>query len=428
MEDDVHPSLEEMSTKIHSLILAGGASDNPLARYRAVAAIPLGCTYRMVDVPISNCMASGITKMYVLTQYMNASLNNHVATAYRPAPFGGQSKRGWVEILATTQTPDRDQWSAGSADAVRWHLQTIFSPECGEESPSHLLVLSGQALYNMDFRDLIALHNRSEADVTIATHSVSRERAEHLGVARVSQQTGQVTAFAEKPERETLDQMAHASMYSTAEEPFEASMGIYVFRREVLEDLLLGDDNFASPKQDLHFGRDVIPHALRAGYRVFAHHFNGYWKDVSRLQDYYTANLAFTTSDTPFSPTTLENFMHAEPKMLPPAIISDAEINSSLVGAGSWVWLPIIRIMIMRTCASDPPLTLQCHTVALLCTNQCTHSICCATGRIQHCGCFIDHRLSGHQLGHWTIRFNSSWMCDRGLPHPWRRFRPTGPS
>uniref|UniRef100_A0A061RS02 glucose-1-phosphate adenylyltransferase n=1 Tax=Tetraselmis sp. GSL018 TaxID=582737 RepID=A0A061RS02_9CHLO len=351
-EEDTLPSLEEMSSTVHSLILAGGASNNPLALFRAVAAIPLGCTYRMVDVPISNCMTSGISKMYVLTQYMNASLNNHIATAYRPATFGGQARRGWVEVLAATQTPQCSTWSAGSADAVRWHLRTVFDPVSGAPPPQDLLVLSGQALYKMDFRELVALHRKSGSDVTIATISVSRERAGRLGIVRVSSVTGRVTAFVEKPGEEALEQMAHASSYSTAEEPFEASMGVYVFRREVLENLLLDRDSFTGRTQDIHFGRDVIPHALRAGYRVFAHHFSGYWRDVTKLRDYYTANLKFTSTDSPFSPASLESFMHAEPRMLPPSVVADSEIIGSLLGGGSWVIGSRVSHSVIGQCAS----------------------------------------------------------------------------
>mmetsp|Transcript_18382 Transcript_18382/g.51509 ORF Transcript_18382/g.51509 Transcript_18382/m.51509 type:complete len:504 (+) Transcript_18382:245-1756(+) len=355
-EDDWRPSLEEMSTQVHSLILAGGASDNPLAMYRAVAAIPMGCSYRMVDVPISNCMKSGISKMWVLTQYMSASLNNHISTAYAPATFGGPSSRGFVEVLATTQTPTQTKMSAGSADAVRYHLQTILDVETGITPPTDVLVLSGQALYSMDFRELVALHKKSSADVTIATLSVSRERAQGLGLARVNAHTGQVTAFVEKPELKVLDQMAHSSIHSTAERPFEASMGIYVFRRDVLENLLLKTDNFtARNSQDIHFGRDVIPHALRAGYRVCAKHFDGYWRDVTRLKDYYQASLSFTGSDSPFSPAMLEGFMRAEPKMLAPSVFSNSEVNSSQIGAGSWVIGSRLDNSVIGQCASIAP-------------------------------------------------------------------------
>src|SRR5919107_4640334 len=253
---------------ILAVILGGGAGTrlSPLTLQRSKPAVPLGGKYRLVDIPISNCINSDILKIFVLTQYNSASLNKHIATTYRFSQFSN----GFVEILAAEQTPQNPQWFQGTADAVRQVL-----PHISSWGINTLLILSGDHLYRMDYRRFIARHFETEADVTISVIPFVREQAEDFGLMKM-EPTGRIVQFREKPKGEALEEMRvdTTAFGLSAEEaerrPFLASMGIYVFKYALLEELLGKNETWVD------FGREVIPAAIEK-YHVQAFLFDDYW-------------------------------------------------------------------------------------------------------------------------------------------------------
>ena len=239
---------------------------------------------------------------FVLTQFNSHALNAHLTRTYPPALFGGPpGAQGFVDVLACHQTADDASWYAGSADAVRRNLDAILEPVRGGRPPREVVVLPGHALADVDFAGLVRSHRESGAAVTLATQSVTADRASRLGLVRVDPGTGAVTDFAEKPTGAAMTRLAHASSDATPDAPYEASTGVYVFDAGVLARLLAApaaassvDGEFAPPHAgfDMHFGADVIPHALVAGLPVAAVHGGGPWRDVSALPDFYEAVLA----------------------------------------------------------------------------------------------------------------------------------------
>jgi len=323
----------DITTTCAALVLAGGSTDNPLARQRALPALEIGSNLRLIDVPISNCIRSGVNKMFVLTQFNSNALNTHIHMSYPPGTFGNARQRGFVDVLTANQTPKSTDWYRGSADAVRNNLENI-SEVFDNEPVENLLVLSGQALYNMDYSHVVATHNETEADITIVTHSVEAQDAGRRGLLRVNPENGRVEKFAEKPGEQGLEELKQGSRHSTEQLPFEASMGIYLFKRTVLEDLLQSIDPSGSGKQDEHFGYDVIPHALRSGAKVVAHHHEGFWLDVGTLRNFYDVNLSLARPGAPLSIEDIHKGIISRGSFCPPAIITHCELENSLVGEG----------------------------------------------------------------------------------------------
>ncbi|BDA43485.1 Glucose-1-phosphate adenylyltransferase [Coccomyxa sp. Obi] len=329
-------TVEDISKSVHAIILAGGSSDNPLARYRAMPAVELGSSTQLIDIPISNCIRSGVNKLYVLTQFNSHMLNTHIGNAYPPAVFGGPGKQGFVDVLACHQTPTEASWYRGSADAVRRNLPVILEDYRGTMLPDDMLILSGQALYRMDYGALLRTHREYNADITIATHPVGWKQASLRGITRVDND-GFLREFEEKPSKDRLRSLEGVSKNATEEDPFEASMGIYMFKREVLERLLLQNEDHFGDKAgpDTHFGYDVIPHALRDGLRIVAHYHPGYWRDVNSLRDFYEVNLELALPGAPISFYEVEEGIISSGHVLPPALIHDCQVEDSLVGEGS---------------------------------------------------------------------------------------------
>jgi glucose-1-phosphate adenylyltransferase len=326
-----------LSDSVHGVILAGGPADNPLARFRAMPAVELGANTQLIDVTISNCIRSGINKIYVLTQFNSHQLNTHITTNYPPAVFGSITRQGYVDVLAAQQTATEKDWYKGSADAVRRNLPMILEPFRGAALPDELLVLSGQALYRMDYGDLINTHRSTGADITIATHSVGWGQAQLRGLCRVDPDTGLVGDFTEKPTGKRLEEMAHASKHASSDDPFEASMGVYVFKSEVLVELLQGGRELVGRKEppSTHFGHDVIPQALREKKKVVAHHYDGYWRDINSLRDFYEVNLELAQPGAPISIYDVDEAIVSRGHILPPSLIHDSEIENTLIGEGS---------------------------------------------------------------------------------------------
>jgi glucose-1-phosphate adenylyltransferase len=311
--------------KLLAVILGGGAGSRlfPLTRDRSKPAVPLGGKYRLVDVPISNCINSDVIRMFVLTQYNSASLNKHIATTYRFSPFAD----GFVEILAAEQTPESGQWFQGTADAVRQVL-----PHIRDWRIDTLLILSGDHLYRMDYRKFLARHYETNADITISVIPIVPDSASEFGLLKTDPD-GRIIEFREKPKGEALEAMRvdTTSLGLTPDEaikrPYLASMGIYVFKYDRLEEVLKEDVS------RLDFGKEVIPGSIHK-YNVQAYLFNDYWEDIGTIAAFYKANLDMTTPIPPFNLFDAEAPMLTRSRYLPPSKIDNCEIRDSIVSDG----------------------------------------------------------------------------------------------
>src|SRR3954447_7570096 len=276
--------------KVISLILGGGRGTRlfPLTETRSKPAVPIGGKYRLIDIPISNCLHADIRRIFVLTQFNSASLNRHISQTYRMDLFSP----GFVEILAAEQTPDNPNWFQGTADAVRQAARHIVRYDA-----DYYLILAGDHLYRMDYCELIDAHVERNADITIAAQPVSVDDASSMGIFRFDP-SGQIIAFEEKPKRDRLEEIGRSIPAGakfaghSADKPFVASMGVYVFSRDVLLEAIEQEDA-------ADFGRQIIPAAL-GRYRVNAFLFRGYWADVGTVASFYDANVMLTRSGAPF--------------------------------------------------------------------------------------------------------------------------------
>jgi glucose-1-phosphate adenylyltransferase len=308
-----------------AVILGGGAGSRlfPLTRDRSKPAVPLGGKYRLVDVPISNCINSDVIRMFVLTQYNSASLNRHIATTYRFSPFAD----GFVEILAAEQTPERPDWFQGTADAVRQVL-----PHIRDWRIDTLLILSGDHLYRMDYRKFLARHRETNADITVSVIPIPPDSASEFGVLKVDE-AGRIIEFREKPTGEALEAMRvdTTSLGLTPAEalarPFLASMGIYVFKYDVIEKVLAEDST------RLDFGKEVIPASI-GHYNVQAYLFNDYWEDIGTIAAFYKANLDMTAAIPPFNLFDSEAPLFTRPRHLPPSKMDNCAIHDSIISDG----------------------------------------------------------------------------------------------
>ncbi|WP_390128210.1 glucose-1-phosphate adenylyltransferase [Synechococcus sp. HIMB2401] len=315
--------------RVLAIILGGGAGTRlyPLTKMRAKPAVPLAGKYRLIDIPISNCINSDINKMYVMTQFNSASLNRHLSQTFNLSnSFGG----GFVEVLAAQQTPDSPTWFEGTADAVRKY-QWLFQ----EWDVDEYLILSGDQLYRMDYSLFIEHHRRSGADLTVAALPVDPKQAEAFGLMRTDE-NGSIKEFREKPKGDSLLEMAvdtsrfGLSADSAKKRPYLASMGIYVFSRQTLFDLL---DKHPGHKD---FGKEIIPEALARGDKLQSYVFDDYWEDIGTIGAFYEANLALTQQPTPPFSFYDEKFpIYTRPRYLPPSKLVDAQITNSIVGEGS---------------------------------------------------------------------------------------------
>ncbi|MGH9968705.1 MAG: glucose-1-phosphate adenylyltransferase [Pyrinomonadaceae bacterium] len=313
------------SRKLLAVILGGGAGTRlfPLTQQRSKPAVPLGGKYRLVDVAISNCINSDVMRMFVLTQYNSASLNRHIAQTYRFSQFSD----GFVEILAAEQTPESPQWFQGTADAVRQVL-----PHISDWGIDTLLILSGDHLYRMDYRDFLARHHETNADVTVSVIPSDPISASEFGLLKTDE-TGRIIQFKEKPKGDELESMRvdTTSLGLSPEEararPFLASMGIYVFKYDQLEKLLADDPHW------IDFGREVIPGAIKSR-NVQAFGFNGYWEDIGTITAFYRANLDLASKIPKFNLFDAEAPVYTRARYLPPSKIEHSEIHDSIMSEG----------------------------------------------------------------------------------------------
>jgi glucose-1-phosphate adenylyltransferase len=311
---------------ILSLILGGGRGARlyPLTKYRSKPAVPIAGKYRLIDIPVSNCINSGLNRIYVLTQYLSVSLHRHISSTYKFDPFS----RGFVEILAAQQTNETADWYQGAADAVRQNRRYIL-----EDPGREVLILAGDQLYRIDFRQLLRTHRDYRADVTIAVLPVPRSQTPGLGIVRLDD-SGRVIDFVEKPQTdEQLEPMRTAEEWlerkglAARGRPFLASMGIYLFNRTILFDLLDAQPRTTS------FGREILPASIHT-HRVQAHLFDGYWENVSTLRAYHQANLALAGDHPPFDFHSPEGVVYTHMRNLPASRISAAHVEKCLISDG----------------------------------------------------------------------------------------------
>jgi len=319
------PSLPPGTTqRTLAIIMGGGAGTRlfPLTKDRAKPAVPLGGKYRLVDIPISNCLNSGLRSIYVLTQFNSMSLHRHIQASYKFDNFS----RSFVDILAAQQTPEGSQWYQGTADAVRQNMRYFL-----ERPFEFYLILSGDQLYRMDFRALLHQHIRSGAEITLATKPVRRDQVSDFGIMQ-SGEDRRITRFVEKPnEPKVLDQMKMGPDLLTAighvaeEELFQASMGIYVFNREVLVDCL--------NNELVDFGKHVIPAAIQTR-NVSAYIFDGYWEDIGTIRALYEANLDLTDIVPEYSFFDADAPIYSHPRFLPGSKINGATLRQAIISDG----------------------------------------------------------------------------------------------
>ncbi|KAM0875171.1 hypothetical protein ACQ4PT_036970 [Festuca glaucescens] len=342
----------DASTSVLGIILGGGAGTRlyPLTKKRAKPAVPLGANYRLIDIPVSNCLNSNISKIYVLTQFNSASLNRHLSRAYG-SNIGGYKNEGFVEVLAAQQSPDNPNWFQGTADAVRQYLW-LFE----EHNVMEYLILAGDHLYRMDYEKFIQAHRETDADITVAALPMDEERATAFGLMKIDEE-GRIVEFAEKPKGEQLKAMMVDTTIlglddvRAKEMPYIASMGIYVISKHVMLQLLR--DQFPGAND---FGSEVIPGATSTGMRVQAYLYDGYWEDIGTIEAFYNANLGITKKPIPdFSFYDRSAPIYTQPRHLPPSKVLDADVTDSVIGEGCVIKNCKIHhsVVGLRSCISE---------------------------------------------------------------------------
>lgn len=317
-------TLLQAQEKTLSIVMGGGAGTRlfPLTQNRSKPAVPLGGKYRLVDIPISNCINSGFFQIYVLTQFNSVSLHRHIQSAYRFDHF----RRNFVEILAAQQTPGHSTWYQGTADAVRQNLRYFL-----RDNYEYYLILSGDQLYRMDFREILARHMDNGSDITIATIPVEREAAQGFGIMRTDP-SGQILDFVEKPQdtavlqdlRMSAPQLERSYLPQHAER-YLANMGIYLFNREVLEASLENDF--------VDFGKHIIPSAIKE-YDVNSFVFQGYWEDIGTIRSFYEANLDLAKIVPAYDFFDAQRPIFTNPRFLPASKINAARVDQAIISDG----------------------------------------------------------------------------------------------
>ncbi len=309
-----------VSKSVLAVILGGGAGSRlyPLTASRSKPAVPIAGKYRLVDIPISNCINSNINRMFVLTQYNSASLNKHIKNTYQFSAFS----TGFVDILAAEQTPDNSTWFQGTADAVRQSLKHIDKNDF-----DYILILSGDQLYQMDFGEMVDAHKKSGADISIATIPVTEREATEFGILK-SDENDHITSFIEKPGYDLLpDWISDTGELKNQGRNYLASMGIYIFNRQLLFDLL------ADQPDATDFGKEIIPGAILKC-QVSSFQYKGYWTDIGNIRSFFEANLELTADLPPFNLFDNSKTVYSRARMLPPAKISGTTLEKTLVAEG----------------------------------------------------------------------------------------------
>ncbi|HSR40339.1 MAG TPA: glucose-1-phosphate adenylyltransferase [Phnomibacter sp.] len=312
-----------MAKSTVAVILGGGAGTRlyPLTATRSKPAVPIAGKYRLVDIPISNCINSSINRIWVLTQFNSASLNKHIKNTYQFSQFS----HGFVDILAAEQTPDNPGWFQGTADAVRQSLRHIQQHES-----EFVLILSGDQLYQMDFQAMIDKHRSSGAQISIATIPVGDREAPEFGIMKVDD-NGMINSFIEKPKKDVLpDWVSDTGDEMKAQgRNYLASMGIYIFDRKLLFDLLLEEY-----ENSTDFGKEIMPNSITK-YKVASYQYDGYWTDIGNIYSFFEANLALTNDIPPFNLYDKTQTIYTRARMLPPAKISGTTLEKTIIAEAS---------------------------------------------------------------------------------------------
>ncbi len=311
-----------------AVILGGGRGTRlyPLTRDRAKPSVPIAGKFRLVDIPISNCLHSGLERIYVLTQFNSVSLNRHIAQAYRFDTY----RRGFVQILAAQQTLMGDEWYQGTADAIKHNQPYILNPRFPD---NYVLILAGDHLYRMDYRKMLAVHTETNADITVSVIPVKKEVTSGLGILQADE-NGRIIDFVEKPQNEEdLHRLkVNPEVFSSRGiEPqgreYIASMGIYIFNRDKLQEVLQDESN-------VDFGRDIIPKSIKSC-QVSAYFFDGYWEDIGTIRSFYSANIALTDVSPDFNFYDEHAPIYTNRRHLPSTKVNSSSVRSSILAEGS---------------------------------------------------------------------------------------------
>ncbi len=307
-----------MTSKVICIVLGGGQGSrlSPLTATRSKPAVPIAGKYRLVDIPISNCLHSGITRIYVLTQFNSASLNKHIKNTYHFSSFS----EAFVDILAAEQTPTSGSWYQGTADAVRQSLHHLAVHDF-----DYVLILSGDQLYQMDFETMIDNHIKANAEISIATIPVHANDVPGFGILKTDHE-GNITSFIEKPKSDFGDWASDVSEEMAAQGRFYlASMGIYIFNRSLLYELLDGNER-------TDFGKEIIPESI-GNHRVLSYQYEGYWTDIGTIPSFFEANLGLTDEIPQFNLFD-KNYIFTRARMLPPSKMSGTQVEASIISDG----------------------------------------------------------------------------------------------
>lgn len=302
-----------------AIILGGGKGARlyPLTKYRAKPAVPFGGKFRIIDVPISNCLNSGINKIYILTQFNTHSLHRHIYSTYRFNQF----TNGFVDILAAQQTLENADWYQGTADAVRKNLSFITEIEA-----AYTIILSGDHLYRMDYRKFLEHHIQNKADITVAVKPVGRAEASEFGILQTDQ-CCRMGRFVEKPDPEKLESLKSPGMPEAT--PFLASMGIYIFATDILLKIL--ENN---PSDD--FGKHIIPSSID-NFNICTYRFDGYWRDIGTIESFFSANLELAQSHPPFQMFLEDSPIYTRARFLPASRLKDCHVSQTLLADGCFI-------------------------------------------------------------------------------------------
>ena len=313
------------SNEILAVILGGGQGKRlyPLTAERAKPAVPIAGKYRLIDIPISNCINSGIFKISVLTQFLSVSLHRHISRTYNFDNFHS----GWVQVWAAEQTMDNTDWYQGTADAVRKQIQEIRSSRA-----KHVLILAGDHLYRMDYAQMAEFHIQNNADITVAVQPVPKNEAFRFGILK-RDEDGRITRFAEKPKDPAL--LAELVSRDDPESPYLGSMGIYMFRMDTLMDVLRPD--YADHKLD-DFGGDIIPTMIQRGSPVYGFNFEGYWRDIGTIRTFYETNLELAEENPEFDFYDPKNPIFTHPRFLPGSRVNGCSLKQVLMAEGSEIY------------------------------------------------------------------------------------------
>ncbi|MFT3822641.1 MAG: glucose-1-phosphate adenylyltransferase [Chitinophagaceae bacterium] len=311
-----------MSKQVIAVILGGGSGTRlyPLTASRSKPAVPIAGKYRLVDIPISNCINSNITRMFVLTQFNSASLNKHIKNTYHFSVFSS----AFVDILAAEQTPDNPSWYQGTADAVRQSLRHL-----NQHDFEYVLILSGDQLYQMDFQAMINNHIEKGADITVATIPVADREASDFGILKATAD-GVITDFIEKPKKDLLPDWTSETSPDMQRQgrKYLASMGIYIFNRKLLYEQLLHEHKDATD-----FGKEILPSSIGV-HKIVSYEYDGYWTDIGHIYSFFEANLALTQDIPPFNLFDSSRAVYTRARMLPPAKVSGTTLEKTLIADG----------------------------------------------------------------------------------------------